>query len=285
MVGVEKSKRSLASKPLKYIDTCPECNTPLIRKEGEAKHFCPNENGCPPQLKGKIEHFVSRKAMDIGLAEATIEQLFNQGLLKDSADLYDLKKEDLLKLERFADKSAENLVNSIAESVKIPFGRVLYALGIRYVGETVAKKLANHFKHIESLESASIEDLLNVEEIGDKIAESIIEYFSIEKNRKLVSRLKKAGITLSLSENETSKLSNRLDGKSIVISGVFSKYSRDELKELIEKNGGKNVSSVSANTDYILAGENMGPAKLKKAEDMGIPVIDEDEFLKMINII
>ncbi len=284
VIGVDKSKRSLFSKPLKYIENCPECNTKLIRREGEAKHFCPNENGCPPQLKGKIEHFVSRKAMDIGLAEATIEQLFNQDLLKDSADLYDLKKEDLLKLERFADKSAENLIKSILESVKVPFGRVLYALGIRYVGETVAKKLANHFKNIQNLESASLEDLLNVEEIGDKIAESILEYFSSEKNRKLVSRLKDAGITFNLEENQSSKISTKLEGKSFVISGVFSKYSRDELKDLIEKHGGKNVSSVSSNTDFVLAGENMGPSKLKKAEDLGISVIGEDEFLNMISV-
>ncbi len=284
VIGVDKSKRSLFSKPLKYIENCPECNTKLIRREGEAKHFCPNENGCPPQLKGKIEHFVSRKAMDIGLAEATIEQLFNQDLLKDSADLYDLKKEDLLKLERFADKSAENLIKSILESVKVPFGRVLYALGIRYVGETVAKKLANHFKNIQNLESASLEDLLNVEEIGDKIADSILEYFSSEKNRKLVSRLKDAGITFNLEENQSSKISTKLEGKSFVISGVFSKYSRDELKDLIEKHGGKNVSSVSSNTDFVLAGENMGPSKLKKAEDLGISVIGEDEFLNMISV-
>jgi DNA ligase (NAD+) len=282
VVGVEKSKRDISSQPVKYIEDCPACHTRLIRKEGEAKHYCPNEAGCPPQIKGKLEHFVSRRAMDIGLAEATIGQLYNHGFLKDVADFYALKKEDLVNLERFADKSADNLVKSIAKSLNVPFDRVLYALGIRYVGETVAKKLAAHFNNIDNLMNASFEELTDVEEIGDKIADSIIEYFKNEKHWQLVSRLKAAGISLKMEGEQVWIISQKLKDKSFVISGVFEKFSRDELKNMIEKHGGKHISSVSSKTDYIIAGENMGPSKLKKAQELGIKIIGEAEFLKMI---
>ncbi|MFO7657135.1 MAG: NAD-dependent DNA ligase LigA [Bacteroidales bacterium] len=282
VVGVEKSKRSLFSQPVAYITACPECNTPLERKEGEAKHYCPNENGCPPQIKGRIEHFVSRRAMDIGLAEATIEQLYNQGLIKNQADLYSLKKVDLVNLERFAEKSAENLVNSISKSKEVPFERVLFALGIRYVGETVAKKLARSLRSIDNLKNAGMEKLLAVEEIGDKIAVSIIQFFKDEKNQRLIERLKDAGICFDMNEGLEEKAGNQLQGKSFVISGVFSKFSRDELKALIEKHGGTNTGSISSKTDYIVAGENMGPAKLQRAYELEIPVINENDFLKLL---
>lgn len=283
VVGVEKSRRGSDSKPVEYIKYCPECGTELIRKEGEAKHYCPNEYGCPPQIKGKIEHFVSRRAMDIGLAEATISQLYESGFVKNTADLYSITRAQLLNLERFADKSAENLINSIDNSKKVPFDRVLYALGIRYVGETVAKKLANHYKSLDSLAKASEEDLINVEEIGDKIAESIIYYFNNERNIRLINRLREAGVQLSIKKDTTERLSDILTGKSIIISGVFKKYSREEIKELIEKNGGKNVSSVSSRTDYLIAGEKTGPSKLEKASKLNVKIISEDEFLNIIN--
>ena len=283
VVGVDKSKRDLYSQPVKYIEECPECHTPLVRKEGEAKHYCPNEEGCPPQITGKLEHFVSRRAMDIGLAEATIGQLYNHGLLRDIADFYELRKEDLVNLERFADKSAENLVKSIAKSLNVSFDRVLYALGIRYVGETVAKKLAAYFQNIDDLMNASFDELTSVDEIGDRIAESIIEYFENEKHKHLISRLKEAGVTLKMEEQESGMISQKLKNKSFVISGVFAGFSREELKNMIEKNGGKNISSISSKTDYVVAGDNMGPSKLKKAQELGIKIIREDEFLKMID--
>lgn len=282
VVGIEKSKRDHSSKPVKYIEKCPQCNTRLVRNEGEAKHYCPNEDGCPPQIKGKLEHFVSRRAMDIGLAEATIGQLYENGLVKNTADFYELKKDDLLKLERFADKSAENLINSIRNSVNVPFDRVLYALGIRYVGETVAKKLAVYFRNIDKLMNASFEDLIAVEEIGDRIAESLISYFKEKKHKSLLSKLAAAGVKLKMDEHSQKPLSSKLSDKTFVISGTFNRFSRVELKELIEKNGGKNVGSVSSKTDYIVAGENMGPVKLKKAKDLGIKIISEDEILRMI---
>ncbi len=284
VVGVEKSSRGSDSKPVEYIKNCPECGTELIRKEGEAKHYCPNEDECPPQIKGKIEHFVSRRAMDIGLAEATIAQLYESGLVKNTADLYSITRNQLLNLERFADKSAENLINSIDNSKKVPFDRVLYALGIRYVGETVAKKLANHFKSLDSLAKAREEDLINVEEIGDKIAQSIIYYFNNERNVSLINRLREAGIQLNIKKESTERLSDILAGKSMVISGVFKKYSREEIKELIEKNGGKNPSSVSARTDYLIAGEKTGPSKLEKARKLNIKIISEDDFIDMIKV-
>lgn len=280
VVGVDKNKRDLYSKALEYIDTCPECNTKLVRIEGEAKHYCPDENNCPPQIKGKLIHFVSRKAMDIGLAEATIAQLYNQGLLINVADFYSLKKEQLIDLERFADKSAEKLVASIEDSKEIPFHRVLYGLGIRYVGETVARILATEFKSIEAIESATIEVLISVDEIGERIAESLVNYFSDPKSNDLVNRLKEKG--LQFQSEDDSAQGTELSDKSLIISGVFSTYSREEIKELIEKHGGKNTSSISAKTDYLVAGKNIGPSKLEKAQKLNIPIISEDEFLQLI---
>lgn len=280
VVGVEKSLRPPDAKPIEFIKYCPECNTPLIREEGEARHYCPNESGCPPQIKGKIEHFVDRKAMDINMAEATIDQLYRNGLVKNIADIYSIKKEDLLKLERFADKSAENLLKSIEESKNVPFERVLFALGIRYVGETAAKKLARHFRSIDNLMNATYEELISIEEIGDKIAKSVIDFFKNKQNIEIIEKLRNAGVKLQLSD-ETLQ-SNKLNGLSFVISGVFKKISRDELKNLIEKNGGKVLSSVSSKTNFLIAGDNMGPSKLKKAQELGIKIISEDEFFEMI---
>ncbi|MBN2274151.1 MAG: NAD-dependent DNA ligase LigA [Bacteroidales bacterium] len=282
VVGVDREKRQPDSLPVHYITHCPECGFKLIRREGEAKHFCPNETGCPPQLKGKLEHFVSRKAMDIGLAEATIDQLFKHGLLTDCADFYSLKKDQLIKLERFAAKSAENLINSIEASKNVSWERVLYALGIRYVGETVAKKLAMSFSSIEALSAATAEELTSVEEIGDKIAESLVQYFNNEKNQKLIERLKLAGVRLKDEQNTKTLVSDKLSGKNFVISGTFHEHSRDEIKKLIEQHGGKNLSSVSGNTHYIVAGDDMGPAKRDKARKLGIPIITEDELLGML---
>ncbi|MBN2484427.1 MAG: NAD-dependent DNA ligase LigA [Bacteroidales bacterium] len=281
VVGVEKSKRLAGSKPTEYISHCPECGTRLIRTEGEAKHFCPNTDGCPPQIKGKLEHFVSRKAMDIGLAEATIEQLFDEGLVNTVADFYQLKNEDLLKLDRFAEKSADNLIKSIEESKNVPFERVLFALGIRFVGETVAKKLARSIGSIDLLMAADFEKLVSIDEIGDKIASAIIEHFSVQKHLDIVEGLKKAGVQLAIKESQAPQ-SNLLAGKSLIISGTFSKYSREQIKELIEKHGGKNVSSISSKTDYLVAGENIGPSKLEKIKELNIPILSEDEFLEMI---
>jgi DNA ligase (NAD+) len=282
VVGVEKNKRDSDSKPVKYIKNCPECGTKLIRREGEAKHYCPNEDGCPPQIKGKIEHFVSRKAMDIGLAEATISQLYEKGLVKNIADLYSITKDQLLNLERFADKSAKNLINSINNSKKVPFDRVLYALGIRYIGETVARKLALHFESLDNLAGASFDDLINIDEIGDKIADSIIDYFNNERNIRLINRLKDAGLQLRIRKETVETVSDKLAGKSIVITGVFKKHSREEIKELIEKHGGKNLSSVSARTDYLVTGDKTGPSKLEKARTLNVKIIPEEDFLNMI---
>ena len=282
VVGVEMENRPADSIPVNYITHCPECGSKLIRNEGEARHFCPNETGCPPQIKGKLEHFVSRKAMDIGLAEATIEQLFNHGLLKVSADFYSLSKEQLVKLERFADKSAENLISSIEASKNVPYERVLYALGIRYVGETVAKKLAQSFPSIEALIAATVEEMTSVEEIGDRIAESIRQFFDNKKNIKLIERLKLAGIKFQADERTKNLVSDALSGKNFVISGTFKAYSRDEIRNMIESNGGKNLSSVTGNTHYIIAGNDMGPGKREKARKLGIPIITEEEFLQMI---
>lgn len=281
VVGVEKHLRSDNSGPLEFIKNCPECGSELIKGEDEAKHFCPNETGCPPQIKGRLYHFASRKAMDIGLAEATIELLYNRQLLKDQADYYELRKADLVDLERFGEKSASNLISSIEASRNVPFERVLYALGIRYVGETVAKILARHFRSIENIMQASYEELTEVGEIGEVIAGSIIQYFSVPGNINLISRLASAGVRLQADEKQL-KGSGSLSGKTFVVSGVFSKFSREGIKKFIEDNGGKILSSISPNTGYLVAGDKTGPAKMEKAHDLNIPVISEDELINMI---
>ncbi|MGE0562249.1 MAG: NAD-dependent DNA ligase LigA [Flavobacteriales bacterium] len=284
IVGVEASQRDIFSQPTQYITHCPECNTKLERTEGDAKHYCPNEWGCPPQIKGKMQHFISRKAMNIdGLGEETIEQLFNEGLAKNISDLYTLTKEQLLPLERMAEKSVNNLLKGLVDSKKVPFERVLFAIGIRYVGETVAKKLAKHFKSIDAIMKASFEELIAADEIGDKIAESIINYFTIEQNQKLIEDLKNIGLQFSLSETQLQNSSDKLSGLTFVVSGVFSLFSRDELKDLIEQNGGKVSGSISKKTSYIVAGENMGPSKLEKATELGVAIIDENKFSEMLN--
>lgn len=282
IVGVDFSKRKDDAQKTIYIAHCPECNTELKRNEGEANHFCPNETGCPPQVKGRMEHFVSRKAMNIdSLGGETIEQLYNAGLIKNIADIYDLKKEQLLPLERMAEKSAQNLIEGIEASKKIPFERVLYAIGIRHVGETTAKKIAKKVKSLEALINASEEELLQIDEVGEIIAKSISAYFSNQENRLIVERLKNAGLQFELSEEQLQGHSDKLQGKTIVISGTFTR-SRDGIKELIEKHGGKNSGSVSGKTSYLLAGENIGPEKLKKAQSLGVKIISEDEFMQMI---
>ena len=281
IVGINLASRDRESGPFVFINSCPECGSQLIRNEGEATHYCPNEYGCPPQIRGRIEHFISRKAMDIGAAEATIEQLFNVGLIKDAGDLYSLRKEDLVGLERFAEKSASNLVDSIARSRNVPFERVMFALGIRYVGETVAKKLARHFTSMDRLRSANFDALVAADEVGERIAESILQFFNDPKNRHLMDKLESAGLQFSM-DTEQVKTGNKLEGLTFVISGSFEKHSRDELKQLIESNGGKNAGSISTRTDYLLGGEGIGPSKLKKVETLDIPIISEDEFLAMI---
>ena len=285
ITGVDKDARSmLIGEKVKFITHCPECGSKLIRFEGEAAHYCPNETACPPQIKGKIEHFISRKAMNIdGLGPETVDMFYRLGLIKDTADLYRLKTDDIKNLERMGEKSAENIVNGIAASKEVPFERVLFALGIRFVGETVAKKIAKSFTDIEELENADLEKLKNIDEIGEKIAQSIITYFSNPTNRELVERLKSNGLQLHRTEEDLSGYTDKLAGQSIVISGVFTHHSRDEYKEMIEKNGGKNVGSISSKTSFILAGENMGPAKLEKAQKLGIKIMSEDEFLSLIS--
>jgi len=268
---------------VKFITYCPECGSKLIRYEGEAAHYCPNETACPPQIKGKIEHFISRRAMDIdGLGSETVDQFYQQGLIKDAADLYSLKAENIISLDRMGEKSAENIINGIENSKKVPFERVLFALGIRFVGETVAKKLARAFKNMEALEQATLEELKLVDEIGEKIAHSILFYFSNEGNRQLVKRLKEAGLEMQVSKEDLQRQTEKLKGQSIVISGVFAHHSRDEYKVLIERHGGKNVGSISSKTSFILAGDNMGPSKLEKAHKLGIKIMNEDEFLTLI---
>ena len=283
IVGVNRDARSiLIGDKIRFIRTCPECATPLVRAEGEAGHYCPNDIGCPPQIKGRIEHFVTRRAMNINIGPETIEDLYNAGLVKDAADLYTLKVPDLVRLERWAIKSAHNLLDSLAISKQVPFERVLYALGIRYVGETVAKRLANSFHSIEALRAASFEQLIAVDEIGDRIANSVRRYFADERNCHLVERLQEVGLQMNISEVQLSNRSEKLKGKTIVISGTFLHHSRDEYKNLIEQHGGKNSGSVSGKTSFILAGDNMGPAKLEKAAKLGIQVMQEEEFLKLI---
>lgn len=283
IVGVDLSKRKPDSVKTTYITHCPECNTELQRNEGEANHFCPNDETCPPQVIGRMEHFVSRRAMDIdSLGGETIVQLYNAGLIKNIADIYDLKKEQLLPLERMAEKSAQNLIDGIEASKKVPFERVLYAIGIRHVGETTAKKIAKKVKTLDVLVNSTKEELLNIDEVGEIIAISISDYFSNRTNKAIIERLKTAGLQFELSEEQQQGGTDKLKDLTIVISGVFTKYSRDQYKDMIELNGGKNSGSISKKTSFVLAGDNMGPEKLKKAESLGIKIINEDEFLEML---
>ena len=278
---VELSQRPKDSVPLQYITHCPECGTELVRYEGEAKHYCPNQSGCRPQIIGRMIHFIRRKAMNIdGLGEETVELLYDNGLLKDISDLYDLKAEQLAPLPRLGEKSAENIIHSIEESKQVPFARVLFGLGIRFVGETTAKYLAAHFRSLEALMTASQEALCEADEVGEKIADAILEYFADTQNQRIIERLKQAGLQFEL--EETAKTSETLSGKNFVISGKFIDHSRDELKALIESHGGRNLAAVSGNVDFLVAGDKMGPAKLKKAEQLGIKIISEQEFIDLI---
>ncbi|TBN04384.1 NAD-dependent DNA ligase LigA [Hyunsoonleella flava] len=284
IIGVDIAQRPSDSQPTRYITHCPECNTELVRTEGDAKHYCPNYNGCNPQIIGRIQHYISRKAMDIeGLGGETVALLVNEGLISNYSDLYELTKEQVIPLERMAEKSAENLVNGIEASKTIPFERVLYAIGIRYVGETVAKKLAKHYKSIDNLINASQEDLENVDEIGVKIAESVKLFFASEENINIINRLKQFGVQLEISSEELEGQTDILKGQSIVVSGVFEHVSRTELKKLIEDNGGKVSSSISSKTSFVVAGDKMGPSKKNKADALGIDLINEIKFLQIIN--
>lgn len=283
IVGVEMSARIDNSKPIEFISTCPVCGTQLKRIEGEAAWFCPNKNECRPQITGKIQHFVGRHMMNIdGIGEEVAEQLYSTGLVRNIADLYDLTEEKLITLERFKERSAQRIINGIEESKKVPFERVIFSLSIPFVGETTAKILADATHNIDNLMAMNETELSSINEIGDKIATSIIEYFAIESNRETIERLRSAGLQMSVSEEELQNKTDKLAGKSIVISGTFAHHSRDEYKKMITLNGGKNVSSISSKTDFVFAGENMGPAKLEKAEKLGIPIINEEQFLKMI---
>ena len=283
ITGVDTVSRMADSKPVEFITHCPECGEPLTRFEDEAAHYCTNEDSCPPQIKGKIEHFISRKAMNIeGLGPETVDLFYQEGMIDNAADLYELKEEEIARLERFGEKSAQNIMAGLEASKQVGFERVIFALGIRFVGETVAKKLAKSVKNIDTLMSATKEQLVAIDEIGEKIAESIIHFFSSEKNRTLVERLKAAGLKMEMNAEQTANVSNLLEGQSVVISGVFSVHSRDEYKDIIEKHGGKNVGSISKKTSFILAGENMGPSKLEKAQALGIKIMSETEFLSMI---
>ncbi len=283
ITGVEVSARPAGSEKVTFITHCPECGSKLVRYEDEAAYYCTNETACPPQIKGKIEHFISRRAMNIeGLGPETVDLFYQEGLIHDIADLYTLQTADICRLERMGEKSAENIIQGIERSKEVPYERVLFALGIRFVGETVAKKVAKAFRSIEALASANLDDLIHVDEIGEKIAGSIIQYFANEKNRILVERLRQSGLKLEADEEDLSGYSDKLKGMSIVISGVFARHSRDEYKALIEKHGGKNVGSISKKTSFILAGDNMGPSKLEKAQQLNIPIKDENEFLAMI---
>lgn len=283
VVGVDKSKRTADMQPVRFITHCPECGTPLIRVEGEAAHYCPNDSTCPPQIKGRIEHFISRKAMNIdSLGPETVDDYWQRGLIHDIADLYTLTVADICGNNRGRIKSAQKVVDSIKASLQVPFERVVFALGIRFVGETTAKLLARSFKTMEALENATLEQLLAVDGVGQVIAESIIHYFHDERCLAILERLRQAGLQMSLSEESLAGQTDILSGQSIVISGVFAQHSRDEYKAIIEQNGGKNVGSISKNTSFILAGENMGPAKLEKAQKLGVRIVNEEEFLKMI---
>ena len=281
IVGVNEEKRKDEALGVHFPEKCPECASELMRNEGEAQHFCPNENGCPPQAKGKLEHFTSRKAMNIeGLGAETVDLLYEKGLLRNVADIYDLTFDQLIALDRMAEKSANNLLIGIRNSRNVPFERVLFSIGIRFVGETVAKKLAKHFGSIDNIMLAGHEELMEAEEIGEKIALSVRNFFEQQQSQVLIERLKKAGLQFEMEQKEVS--SNKLNGASFVVSGVFNAFSRDEIKEVIEMNGGKNVYSVSSKTDYLLAGEGMGPAKLKKATDLGVKILTEDEFIQLV---
>jgi len=284
IIAVDLSKRPENSKPTEYITHCPECETELIRGEGEANHYCPNYYGCPPQIIGRIQHYISRKAMDIeGLGGETVALLYNNGLVHNYADLYKLTVEDLLPLERMAQKSAENLVKGVENSKNIPFESVLFALGIRFVGETVAKKLAKHYKNIDALQQATLMDLILVDEIGERIAQSVIDFFENDENREIIKRLKSYGVQFEIIEKINPNATDKLSGKTFVVSGVFSTFSRDELKKAIEDNGGKVGSSISVKTDFVVAGDNMGPAKLEKANKLNVAIISEDQFISMLN--
>lgn len=282
-VDTEARDASLGEK-VSFITRCPECGTPLVRYEGEAAHYCPNETACPPQIKGKIEHFISRRAMNIdGLGPETVDLFYQQGLIRDVSGLFSLRVDDIQGLERMGRKTAENIVSGIAASRAVPFERVLFALGIRFVGETVAKKLARAFGNIDALRRADMQALTAIDDVGERIAQSIIAYFANPQNRALVERLEAAGLQFSRTDEELAGQTDRLAGQAIVISGVFARHSRDEYKALIEKHGGKNTGSISAKTSFILAGDNMGPAKLEKARKLGVRIVDEDEFLRMID--
>lgn len=284
IIAVDLEKRPENSEPTHYISYCPECHTELVRNVGEANHYCPNFYGCPPQIIGRIQHYISRKAMDIeGLGGETVALLFKNNLVHNYADLYELKVEDILHLERMAQKSAENLVNGVQKSKEIPFESVLFALGIRFVGETVAKKLAKHYKNIDALAQASLMDLILVDEIGERIAKSVIEFFENEENRKIIERLKSYGIQFEIEEKINPNATDKFVGKTFVVSGVFSQFSRDELKKAIEDNGGKVGSSISAKTDFVIAGDNMGPAKLEKATKLNITILSEEDFINKLN--
>jgi DNA ligase (NAD+) len=298
VVGVDTARRAENSKPHSYITQCPECGTELIRREGEALHYCPNEDGCAPQIKGKMEHFISRKAMNIeGMGSETISGLFDQGMLRTVADIYDLRADQLLGIEftvsdefgenpkkrSMQEKSVNNLMAGIEASKQVPFDRVLFALGIRFVGETVAKKLARHFKTIDAIASATFEQLIEAEEIGDKIAQSILDWFAAEGNRNRIERLRTAGLQLALAEDESTPTSDTLKGLTIVVSGVFQYFSRDGIKASVESHGGKVSGSISKKTSYLLAGDNMGPEKRKKAEELGVKIIDEQEYIKLVS--
>ncbi len=284
IVGVNLGERPPSSHPTTYISKCPECGTELLRQEGEAQHFCPNDLGCPPQITGRIQHFISRKAMDIeGMGNETVELLFKEGLIENYADLYVLTKEQIMPLERMAEKSAENLIRGVAASKSIAFERVLFALGIRYVGETVAKKLAKAFKNIDAIRTANEEALTAVDEIGDRIAQSVVSFFKNEANSTMVDRLKSYGLQFSLSESQLASQTDILKGQIFVVSGVFENVGRDELKKMIEDNGGKVGSSITSKTNYVVAGDNMGPSKKTKAENLGIPIISEVDFFDLLH--
>ena len=283
IVGVDTDSREPDAKPVEFIKTCPVCGTPLVRYEGEAAHYCPNDAGCPPQIKGRIEHFISRKAMNIdSLGPETVDDYYRRGLIRNVADLYDIDVQQI-NGDGSREKSARRIVDGIAASKEVPFERVVFALGIRLVGETSAKLLARHFKNIDALQNATLDELTHIDGIGEVMAKSVITYFHTPENQTIVERLRGYGLRMSLSEEQLASHTELLKGQTIVISGVFQKHSRDEYKAMIEQNGGKNTGSISAKTSFILAGDNMGPAKLQKAEKLGVRIVNEDEFLGMLN--